>query len=124
MYCDAAEEEDKEMVERWQKDAEGILIFVSPHIGIHAALSINWKTIDRSILCRRRGTPGCDRRRSETKQSGYFCILSWEYLRVSRRPERNTCFRSLPCRPTASVLSSEICRLGEFTLVLEPGHGP
>ena len=24
------------MVERWQKDADGILIFVSPRVGIHA----------------------------------------------------------------------------------------
>jgi hypothetical protein len=30
MYSDAAEEEDNKMVERWQKDADGILIFASP----------------------------------------------------------------------------------------------
>ena len=30
MYTDAAEEEDNKMVERWQKDADGILIFASP----------------------------------------------------------------------------------------------
>ena len=30
MYSVAAEEEDNKMVERWQKDADGILIFVSP----------------------------------------------------------------------------------------------
>jgi hypothetical protein len=29
MYSKAAEEEDNKMVERWQKDADGILIFVS-----------------------------------------------------------------------------------------------
>ena len=32
MYSKAAEEEDNRMVERWQKDADGILIFVSPRI--------------------------------------------------------------------------------------------
>jgi Family of unknown function (DUF6535) len=32
MYSKAAEEEDNDMVERWQKDADGILIFVSPRI--------------------------------------------------------------------------------------------
>jgi hypothetical protein len=30
MYSKAAEEEDNKMVERWQKDADGILIFVTP----------------------------------------------------------------------------------------------
>ena len=29
------------MVERWQKDADGILIFVSHRDGIHAALFMN-----------------------------------------------------------------------------------
>ena len=32
MYSKAAEEEDNKMVERWQKDADGILIFVSPRV--------------------------------------------------------------------------------------------
>lgn len=35
MYSKAAEEEDKKMVERWQKDADGILIFVSPQTDRH-----------------------------------------------------------------------------------------
>ena len=30
IYSKAAEDEDNKMVERWQKDADGILIFVSP----------------------------------------------------------------------------------------------
>ena len=30
MYSKAADEEDNKMVERWQKDADGILIFVRP----------------------------------------------------------------------------------------------
>jgi hypothetical protein len=29
------------MVERWQKDADGILIFVSPRAAFHLALCIN-----------------------------------------------------------------------------------
>jgi hypothetical protein len=32
MYSKAAEEEDNKMVERWQKDADAILIFVSPRV--------------------------------------------------------------------------------------------
>jgi hypothetical protein len=38
IYSKAAEEEDNGMVERWQKDADGILIFVSRCVGIHATL--------------------------------------------------------------------------------------
>ena len=34
IYSKAADEEDNKMVERWQKDADGILIFVSPRVGI------------------------------------------------------------------------------------------
>jgi hypothetical protein len=37
IYSKAAEEEDNKMAERWQKDADGILIFVSPRVAIHAA---------------------------------------------------------------------------------------
>ena len=33
IYFNATKEEDDKMVEGWQKDAEGILIFVSPRIG-------------------------------------------------------------------------------------------
>jgi hypothetical protein len=34
MYSKLSEEEDDKMVEGWQKEAEGILIFVSPNVGI------------------------------------------------------------------------------------------
>jgi hypothetical protein len=34
IYSKAAEEEDNKMVERWQKDADGILIFVSTLVNI------------------------------------------------------------------------------------------
>ena len=45
IYSKAAEEEDNKMVERWQKDADGILIFVSPRVGIHAVLCNELKTL-------------------------------------------------------------------------------
>ena len=41
IYSKAAEEEDNKMVERWQKDADGILIFVSPCACIHIVVCIN-----------------------------------------------------------------------------------
>jgi hypothetical protein len=36
VYYNAADIEDNKMVESWQKDAEGILLFVSPRVGIHS----------------------------------------------------------------------------------------
>jgi hypothetical protein len=44
IYSKAAEEEDNEMVGRWQKDADGILIFVSPYAAIYIFLCMNWST--------------------------------------------------------------------------------
>jgi hypothetical protein len=38
LYSKAAEDEDNKMVDRWQKDAEGILFFVSPRVGIRLSL--------------------------------------------------------------------------------------
>jgi hypothetical protein len=35
MYIKMAEEEDNKMTHRWQKDADGILVFVSFHDGIY-----------------------------------------------------------------------------------------
>jgi hypothetical protein len=36
MYSKIAEEEDNKMVERWQKDAEGMIIFVRPPVPRHS----------------------------------------------------------------------------------------
>jgi hypothetical protein len=124
IYSNVAEDEDNKMVERWQKDADGILIFVSTCVVIYDLLCINWNTIDRFILCCRCRTPSCDRPGPEAEQSGYLCILSWEHLWRPRRSERNTGFHPAPYRQTTPVLSSEICCLGEFTLVFEPSYEP
>ena len=80
IYSKVAEEEDNKMVDRWQKDADGILIFVSPCISIHTSLRLKWNTIDWSILCCSRCASFCNRTGPEAKQSGYLCILSWEHL--------------------------------------------
>ena len=40
IYSKAAEDEDNKVVERWQKDADGILIFVSPRFGMCLFLHI------------------------------------------------------------------------------------
>jgi hypothetical protein len=36
MYSKIAEEEDNKMAERWNRDADVILIFVSPRVSIHS----------------------------------------------------------------------------------------
>jgi hypothetical protein len=38
MYIKMTEEEDNKLADRWQKDADGILIFVSPYIGLQARI--------------------------------------------------------------------------------------
>jgi len=124
IYSKAADEEDNKMVERWQKDADGILIFVSPHIVIYVPSHINRNSIDRSILCRSCRPPCCYRPGPQAEQSGRLRILPWQHLSGSRRSERNTLIHSFPCCQTTPIYSSEIRRLGEFTLVLEPGHEP
>jgi hypothetical protein len=40
MYVKIAEEEDNKMAVRWQKDADGILIFVSAHFILHALSTV------------------------------------------------------------------------------------
>jgi hypothetical protein len=121
MYSKAADEEDNKMAERWQKDADGILFFVNPRVGIRLSFRINRNTIDRSVLCCSRRPPCCYRPGPETKQSGYLRILPSQRLSSSGRPERNTLIHSFPTRRTTLILSSEICRLGEYSLVLELG---
>jgi hypothetical protein len=74
-YSESAEDEDDKMVEHWQKDADGILIFVSPRVGIHIFVHIYWITIDRPVLCRGRCAPCRDRPGPEAKQPGYILIL-------------------------------------------------
>ena len=38
MYSKMAKEEDDKTTERWQKDADGILIFVRPHNNVYPVL--------------------------------------------------------------------------------------
>ena len=97
IYTEATKKVDDEMVERWQKDADGILIFVSHCVGIHVVLCINSNAIDRFIFCFRCCAPCYNRPGPEAKQPGHFCILSREHLWGSDRPECNSCFHPLPC---------------------------
>jgi hypothetical protein len=54
IYTKIAEKEDNKMAERWQRDALGILIFVSLHGAFRIAPCINWKPLDWFVLYRPR----------------------------------------------------------------------
>jgi len=45
MYNKIAEEEDNKMTDRWQKDADALLIFVGPHIRVPTFTPINWNSL-------------------------------------------------------------------------------
>ena len=76
MYQNMAEDEDNKMAERWQKDAEGILFFVS--FSFHTTLHISSRSIEWFILRRCCGIGHSDR--PGPPAPGYICILSREYL--------------------------------------------
>ena len=132
MYSKVAEAKDNEMVERWQKDAEGILIFVSPRTRFHALILINWSAAGWFILCRRGSVTFSDGPRLELGSSvptpapapGELGILSQEYLSVSLPTERLLSTSSLPYHSSPHAIFFDICHLGEFTLVFEPSDQP
>ena len=57
VYSDAAKDEDNKRAENWQKDAEGIVIFVSPCVDIHPSSHIKLErfrpvySLPRSLPC-------------------------------------------------------------------------
>jgi hypothetical protein len=123
MYSKISKEEDDELVDRWQKDADGIIIFVSPFVDIYTNAHTNQNILDWSVLCcggyiTLPVSPG-----SEAQFSRYFCVLSWQYISDSHRHKQHhiTYVHYFPCRSTTPILSLEICCLGEFTLVYELG---
>lgn len=83
MYVKMTEEEDNKMTDRWQKDGDGILIFVSPYLGLHAGVA-NVNTVDRFIRCCPRSIAHGLRSRPQAKLAGYLCILPREYLSAPR----------------------------------------
>lgn len=43
MYSKISEEEDTKIAERWQKDAEGIILFVCPSVSPMTVVRTDWK---------------------------------------------------------------------------------
>jgi hypothetical protein len=98
LYVKMAEEEDNKIADRWQKDADGILIFVSPHIRLRVhPLNIvtNVDIVDWFILCCSRCIGRCLYPGPQAKFTGYFSILPCEHLSASRRPKCISCID--PC---------------------------
>lgn len=123
MYSNIAEEEDDKMVERWQKDAEGIIIFVRPDFCFQTPNKPLPKShIDWSILCGSSYT--CDGLDAgpQAKLTRYFRVLSRENVSAPSRPQWVSPVHPFYCGLSSSFLPPEICRLGEHTLVLEPGY--
>src|SRR6266851_4862691 len=123
LYSKIAEEEDNKMTDRWQKDADGILIFVSDLLAVLIALYITCSTVDGSIFCYGRCAACSVRPGSQAKFTRHLRILSWAHLSDSCRSKHHgiTHVHPIHYRHAAPVLSSEIRCLGEFTLVFEPG---
>jgi hypothetical protein len=95
-----AEEEDNKMADRWQKDADGILIFVSALISLHQLLLplrivINVNTVDWFILCCCSSTGRSLYPGSQAEFTGYLSILPPEHISTSRRPKCISCID--PC---------------------------
>jgi hypothetical protein len=125
MYVKMSQEEDNKMADRWQKDADGILIFVSSSCHLHAlSVVTNVNIVGRFILCCRCGIARSLNTRLKAKSTRYFGILSRQHLSSSRRPEHIS--RVDPCHSsyTTPVLSTEIRNLGQFIVVPELGHQP
>jgi hypothetical protein len=80
MYSKIAEQDDITMAERWQKDADGILIFVSPQVRSYAIACNNGKPIGRFILWGRRYIPLVFDPEPETKLARYLRFLPQEHL--------------------------------------------
>ena len=66
------------MVERWQKDADGIVIFVRPKVTFHFVMCQFESSTERSIFRRRRYTRRHINSRPPAQPTGYVRFLSWE----------------------------------------------
>ena len=116
MYLEMATEDDKKMVEDWQADADGLLIFVRLESNLGAY--INSVVIDGSILSCCCNLDLCVNSRYPTEPTGYLKFLSRKYLSghyQPKYPEFSSCF-------STTILSTQLRNLGECTLVLELGH--
>jgi hypothetical protein len=85
MYIKMTEEEDNKMAHRWQKDADGILIFVSRYISLQARMhQLTNHIVDRFILCLTRCIAHRLDSRPKAKFTGYLRLLPRKHLSAPR----------------------------------------
>ena len=121
MYLNRANDEDKEMVESWKEDANGMLTFVRRQ-NISHSFAYNVWIIDWSILCRGRGIARVVRPKSFAEPTNNHKFLSRTYLSTT---EWDTAFHPVELiRPQSAIHDAWIGRLGQRALVLESGHEP
>lgn len=85
MYSRVTADEDNNVARRWQKDSQGIMLFVSPCECLQTTQRVNLKTTDWFILCHRRGIACSNDPGPQAKPSGHHRILSPEHLPALRR---------------------------------------
>jgi len=103
-YSKAADDEDSKMVERWQKDADRILIFTGLFsVAVAVLLSVTVQ----------------DLRPNSQDTSAFYLGNIYNVL-----ADPNATRAPIPSPVAKLVLSSEICDLGELTLVLKLCHQP
>ena len=118
------------MADSWQKDAKGILIFVSDRLALLNATYLKCSTTDRPVFCCSRCATRRIHRGSQAKSTRYLRTLSDKNLSDPRQSKlerhRSTHIYSSfsPHTTSSSILSSDICRVGEFTLVSELSDQP
>jgi len=120
MYLEKAEKQDREMVESWRRDADGILVFVGLCV-ISRTFTYNAVIVDWVVLSCRWGPahnvcPG-----HSPELAGNLGLLSCTHLSAALTIERNSSYCPLdPVRSHPAIFSTYMVRLGQRTLVLEP----
>ena len=123
IYSKIAKDEDNRTIETTQKFTDGILIFVSSHISSQMTPR-QLRNIEWFIRCYRWCTTYDLNPRSQAELARHLRILSTEHISASSFWQHK-CFPSVDpiyFGQTTRILSAKICRLGERTLVPEPGY--
>ena len=123
MYLNRASDEDKEMVESWKEDANGMLTFVRLQTTPHTS-AYNLRIVDGSILCCGRCIARSVRPKSSAEPASHFKLLSRTSLsgRISATEWIQTSHPVELDRPHRAIHTAFLERLGQRALVLESGH--
>jgi hypothetical protein len=123
MYLDRAIAEDKEMVESWKGDAEGMLTFVGLQITTHTS-AYNLDIVDWSFFGHRCGITRIIRPKYSAQPAGHLIILSRTYLSAIIYPIEwiSASYPLKLDRSYRAIRSAYIWRLGQRALVLKSRH--